>query len=110
MKRPFLPVALCYGAGLLCAEFLPLPAGFIWTIAALLTLSALGLAKPRVSLLSLALVAAGWANLVLRQAILSPHDLRSLLAERALRSAAAQPSTSSPPRAPKSRSSRRWER
>lgn len=76
MKRPLIPVALCYGGGLLLAEvFQPrlsllLPASFLLLSVALIWPARRGL------LLWPLLVLVGWTNLVSRTAVLSPQDLR----------------------------------
>jgi len=80
MKRPLVPVALCYGGGLLLADFWqPLPAALFAGGFAVL---ALALARPRFRavLLYPLLVLAGWTNLTWRTAVLAPDDLRSVLA------------------------------
>jgi len=81
MKRPLLTVALCYGAGVVFAEFsavLPPVVPFL-VGAALLALLALCWARARPALTWIVLFAAGGANLAFRQALLSPHDLRTVI-------------------------------
>ena len=80
MKRPLIPVALFYLAGLLLAGFpVPLPALFVIAFA----LVFLTLFWPRIRLVSLCalIVLAGWINLAQRTAVLSPVDLRIIAGE-----------------------------
>lgn len=79
MKRPLLPVALCYVAGLLLAETIQLPVVFLFAASFLLLGSALLFSRARNFLLWPLLVLIGWTNLVNRNAVVSPHDLRTLL-------------------------------
>ena len=78
MKRPLVPVALCYGGGLLLAEFSQpsLPVLFAFAFALLV----FALVSPRARLLALwpLIVLIGWTNLISRTATISPHDLRSV--------------------------------
>lgn len=76
MKRPLLPVALCYVGGLLLAYAVPAPLLFLFTFSFGLLLIALLFAKARNILLWPLLVLVGWTNLSRHTAILSPHDLR----------------------------------
>lgn len=76
MKRPLLPVALCYVGGLLLAYAVPLPLLFLFTVSFGLLLIALLFAKARNLLLWPLLVLVGWTNLTRHTAILSPQDLR----------------------------------
>jgi len=83
MKRPLVSVALCYGSGLLLAEFFqpPLFALFLVTFIALAL--ALIWSRARSHLLWPLLILAGWTNLVSRTAIISPHDLRRVMNDAA---------------------------
>ncbi len=85
MKRPLLTVALVYAAGIVAADFSPLPLpvfGLLGGCGALATL-ALCWPKARLPLLWLLLFTTGLANLNLRKAILAPDDLRLVLGDRA---------------------------
>jgi len=79
MKRPLLPIALLYSAGVLGASvvtigwYLPLAIGVC--TAAL----ALGWSRARAVLLCVLVFATGWTNYALQTAIISPNDLRKIL-------------------------------
>jgi len=83
MKRPLVAVALCYGAGAILGHFLEAPllatflAGFTFTIAALFATALRPLVLPLLLLLF------GWLNMSVRTAVVSPHDLRSLIRDQA---------------------------
>lgn len=79
MRRPVVMLVLPYTAGLLLAELLPIPLGWLWPLNLVVAGAALLWPRCRGSLLILALVLIGWLNLTLRTAIVSPHDLRLLL-------------------------------
>jgi len=79
MKRPLLPVALCYVGGLLLAEAVQPPLNLLFIGTFLLLLATLVWGRSRHLLLWPLLVAAGWTNLVSRTVIVSPHDLRLVL-------------------------------
>ena len=79
MKRPLLPVALCYVGGLLLAEALQPPLPLLFAGAFSLLLVALLWTRVRIFLLWPLLVLVGWTNLVSHTAVLSPHDLRTIL-------------------------------
>lgn len=79
MKRPLLPVALCYVGGLLLAEAVQPPLLFLFVGAFSLLLLACCWARARGLLLWPLLVLVGWTNLVSRTAVLSPHDLRLII-------------------------------
>lgn len=81
MKRPLLTVALCYGLGIVLAEFLPfrLPVVPLLAGTAALSLLALSWAKIRPALTWVVLFAAGFANFAFHQSVLSPHDLRTVV-------------------------------
>jgi competence protein ComEC len=76
MRRPLVAAGLCYGSGLLLAEFCqpPLPALFVCALA-LLAL-ALVWSQGRALLLWPLIILTGWTNLASRVAVVSPHDLR----------------------------------
>jgi ComEC/Rec2-related protein len=83
MKRPLLPVALLLIAGILCGELarpgLPLLFGASFAVAA----AALAWNKGRVWLAGLLVFLTGWTNASWHAAIISGHDLRLLLGDRA---------------------------
>lgn len=76
MKRPLVPVALCYAGGLLLAEVFQPRLSALFAAAFLVLATALLLPVWRGWLLWPLLVLVGWINLVSRTAILSPQDLR----------------------------------
>ncbi len=82
MKRPLAIVALLYGGGLLLADIFQPPLISLFTVAFTLTASALLWTKARLFLLWPLIVLAGWTNLTLRTAIISPVDLRIVIGER----------------------------
>ena len=79
MKRPLLPVALCYVGGLLLAEAVQPPLPFLFAGTFLLLIAALVWSRARPFLLWPLLVAVGWTNLVSRTSVVSPHDLRLVI-------------------------------
>ena len=83
MKRPLVPVALCYASGLLLAEFLRPSLTLLFFLSFTLLLAALAWSRPRMLLLGPLLVLVGWTNLTSRTAVLSPQDLRVVLGTNA---------------------------
>ncbi|MCW5555617.1 MAG: ComEC/Rec2 family competence protein [Verrucomicrobiae bacterium] len=83
MKRPLVPVALCYAAGLLLAAAFQPPLLLLFAVAFALLGAAVSVPQARVWLLGAVLVVAGWTNLVTRTAVISPVDLRQLLGDSA---------------------------
>lgn len=83
MKRPLVPVALCYAAGLLLAAAFQPPLVLLFAAAFALLGAAVGISQARPWLLGAVLVVAGWTNLVTRTAVVSPHDLREILGDSA---------------------------
>jgi hypothetical protein len=81
MKRPLLLVGLLYVAGILAGEYFPLPHRLLLSILGGLTVLAIVWGWARASLLYPILILAGWTNIVLEKAMLSPVDLRQLLGE-----------------------------
>jgi ComEC/Rec2-related protein len=79
MKRPLLPVALCYVGGLLLAEAVQPPLLPLFSGTFLLLLGALWWSRARPFLLWPLLIAVGWTNLVSRTAVISPQDLRLVI-------------------------------
>ena len=78
MKRPLGIVALWYGCGLLLGEVVQPPLPLLFSISIALTAGALLISKHRAALLWPALLLTGWTNCVLRTAIISPRDLRTV--------------------------------
>lgn len=75
MKRPLMPVALCYVSGILLAHWtasLPI----LFTTAFSLAALAFGWEKQRPLILCLVIALTGWINVAHRTAILSGQDLR----------------------------------
>ena len=83
MKRPLVPVALCYAAGLLLAEFFQPSLAVLFLLSFTLLFTALAWSRPRMFLLWPLLVLVGWTNLTSRTAVLSPQDLRVVLGTNA---------------------------
>src|SRR5262245_4115259 len=81
MKRPMVAVALFYTGGLLLAEFVQPPWPLVFALA--LTVAGIGgLWSPSLRwLLAPLLILTGWANLIGRTAIVSPHDLRRIASD-----------------------------
>src|SRR5260221_8616802 len=83
MRRPLLKVAVLYVIGVVLGDFYPLsPAPLLMSSLALGGLC-LAVRRTRPMLLGFLLVLAGATNFKLHTAILSPHDLRLLIADRA---------------------------
>jgi len=76
MKRPLVPVALCYGIGLLLAEFCPLPFSTLICWSLVLLVVTWVWTKYRTVWLGLFVAACGWTNLALHTQIIAPRDLR----------------------------------
>jgi DNA internalization-related competence protein ComEC/Rec2 len=83
MKRPLVPVALCYAAGLLLAEFFQPSLAVLFLLSFTLLFTALAWSRKRMVLLWPLLVLVGWTNLTSRTAVLSPQDLRVVLGTNA---------------------------
>jgi len=81
LKGPFIPVTTAYIAGLLLGNWLPAPLALLFSAWALALIGAAVWPRRSAVLLAVALVQAGWTNLVARTALLSPADLRAVLAE-----------------------------
>jgi len=79
MKRPLLPVALFYVGGLLLAETARPPLAVLFSLAFVILLLAILWSRARAWLIWPLLVVVGWTNLVSRTAVISPHDLRSVI-------------------------------
>src|SRR5688572_17174276 len=83
MKRPLVPVALCYAAGLLLAKAFQLPLLSLFSCAFILLFLSLAFPRARLLLLWPLLLAAGWTNLVSRTVVVAPHDLRAVIGDSA---------------------------
>jgi DNA internalization-related competence protein ComEC/Rec2 len=79
MKRPLVSVVVAYAAGLLLGNFIRTPLPALFAAAFLVLVLALILEKLRPHLLWLLLILAGWTNVSIRTAIISPDDLRQVL-------------------------------
>lgn len=79
MKRPLLPVAIVYLGGLLTALIVSVPVSLLFCGTAAFSIASLFVSRFRSILLGLAVFVGGWLNLAVRTAVLSPHDLRSVL-------------------------------
>lgn len=79
MKRPLIPVALCYVGGLLLGQAVPLPLFFLFACSFGLVLAALFLSSVRNYLIWPFLIFLGWTNLVQNTAVVSPDDLRRVV-------------------------------
>ena len=75
-RHPLVPVALAYGAGVLCGWKFPLPLAVLFGVAVALIAATVLLTHWRGWLLWPLLVSLGWTNVVLRSAVISPVDLR----------------------------------
>ena len=82
MKRPVIIVALLYAAGIVFADFVPLPLLPLLAVSFAAGLAALLWARAGGVLLGILLFLTGSANLTFQTALLSPHDLRAVLADR----------------------------
>jgi competence protein ComEC len=83
MKHPLLAVVSCYATGLLLAEISQPPLAALF-ISAFITLApALILPRFRPFLIWPLLALAGWTNLIVHTAVISPNDLRALLGNEA---------------------------
>src|SRR5665213_2035418 len=79
MKRPLAAVVSFYATGLLLAEIFQPPLAALFSICFAVLILALVLEKFRLVLICLLLALAGWTNLVVRTANISPDDLRNLI-------------------------------
>jgi competence protein ComEC len=76
-------VALCYGAGVVLGHLVEAPLLAVFLVAGLLLFAASSIARWRPFLLPAVVFLLGWLNMTTRTTIISPHDLRSVLPERA---------------------------
>ena len=82
MKRPLLLVGLLFAGGILLGRYVSPPPVLLLSSALTLAVMALARSQARPFLLFPLILLAGWTNLVLHTAILSPHDLRRLLSQQ----------------------------
>ncbi len=78
MKRPLLPVALCYAGGLLLAVVVQPPLLWLFTASFCLLIAAVALSRMRSLVLWPLIILVGWTNMVNRTAVISPHDIRTV--------------------------------
>ncbi len=83
MKQPLVAVALCYGAGVILGHFFEAPLLATFIVALGLAFVAVFVTVARAFLLPLLLFLFGWLNMTVREAIVSPRDLRSVIHEQA---------------------------
>ena len=83
MKHPCLAVGLCYAGGILLGDWLPFSWLALLVAAAGMAAAALVWRTARPWLLGPLLVLAGAASLTRQTAVLSPHDLRTVVGEQA---------------------------
>jgi hypothetical protein len=79
MIRPLIVVVIFYAAGLLLGQLWQPPLLLLFVISFSVLIPAITIRELRPFLLWPALALVGWTNLVFHTAIISPHDLRSLL-------------------------------
>ena len=83
MKRPLVPVALCYAGGLLLAAAIQPPVSVLFAAAFALLALTLVLSRLRSLLLWPLVLVIGWTNLVSRTAVVAPDDLREVMVDAA---------------------------
>lgn len=81
--RPFVVVVSFYAFGLLLAEIFRPPLVLLFATSFVMLFLAMAIAKWRPFLLWALLVLTGWTNLTFHTAIISPNDLRRLIADKA---------------------------
>ncbi len=81
MKRPLVPVALLFAAGIICADWVELSCASSFAAAGAVGILALAVPRNRVFLLATMLVLAGAANHSSHTAILAPNDLRLVVGD-----------------------------
>ncbi|HXR06301.1 MAG TPA: ComEC/Rec2 family competence protein [Candidatus Acidoferrum sp.] len=79
MKRPLLPVALCFAGGIVLGQWAHPPLAALFGAALAAGLAALTWERGRIFLLGALLLLAGWTDLERHTAAVSPQDLRLLL-------------------------------
>jgi ComEC/Rec2-related protein len=79
MKRPLAAVVSCYAAGLLLAEIFQPPLVALFAVSFFVLVLILVLEKFRPVLIWPLLALAGWTNLIVHTAVISPNDLRATI-------------------------------
>jgi hypothetical protein len=79
LKRPLVAVVSGYAAGLLLAEIFQPPLAALFAVTFFVLILALILEKLRPLLIWPLLALAGWTNLIVHTAVISPDDLRALI-------------------------------
>jgi competence protein ComEC len=82
MKRPLAAVVSYYAIGLLLAGIFQPPLAVLFLISFFVFVLALVLKKLRPILICILLALAGWTNLILHTAVISPNDLRNLIGNK----------------------------
>ena len=82
MKQPLLPAAVLYAGGILAGAMAPVSPWVLLGVCLGLAGVALGWGRGRATLLCLLVFLAGWTNLSLHTAVLSPNDLRRILGDQ----------------------------
>src|SRR5260221_977194 len=80
MRHPLILLAIAFIGGILLASKIPAAPSHLLGLAGVLTLTAVFWRKVRASLIVPMVVLAGWADFNVHTAVLSPNDLRVLLA------------------------------
>src|SRR5207249_5408217 len=83
MKRPLTTVAVIYVAGVLAANWLQLPLGWLLLCSLFLAWLTFRSESHRDGLLALFVFLLGWTNLAWHTALISPRDLRVLVGDQA---------------------------
>ena len=79
MKRPLVAVVSFYSAGLLLAEIVQPPLAALFAASFFVLILVLALEKLRPVLICILLALAGWTNLIVHTAVISPNDLRAII-------------------------------
>jgi competence protein ComEC len=82
MKQPLLPAAVLYAGGILAGAAAPVSPWALLGVSLGLAVVTLAWGRGRAGLLCLLVFLAGWTNLALHTAVLSPNDLRRILGDR----------------------------
>src|SRR2546426_12641807 len=82
MKRPLTIVALFYALGVVAANQLHFPLGFLFVLSFSLACAVVLADRARTFLFWTLLFLTGWTNLAWRTAVISPFDLRLLIEDR----------------------------
>ena len=79
MRRPLIPLAIAFIAGILLASQFPVAPGLLLFLAGALCLAAILFAGGRAFLIYPMLILCGWADSSIHTSVTSPNDLRTLL-------------------------------